>query len=170
MSSETNLPGGQHFQPYVPADQNPTEFTLRAVLLGIVMAVILGAANAYIGLKAGLTVAATFPAAVIGMAALRLMKGSILEENMTRTIASVGEALVAGAIFTIPAFKIAGVWDKFNYLESTSIMLVGGVLVYFTANPAVSGSTDPEALDRMSAEYTELMFALLVDGIAVKKA
>ncbi len=128
MSSETNLPGGQHFQPYVPADQNPTEFTLRAVLLGIVMAVILGAANAYIGLKAGLTVAATFPAAVIGMAALRLMKGSILEENMTRTIASVGEALVAGAIFTIPAFKIAGVWDKFNYLESTAIMLVGGVM------------------------------------------
>ncbi len=128
MSSENNLPGKNTYNPYVPPEQDLPEFTLRAVLLGIVMAIILGSANAYIGLKAGLTVAATFPAAVIGMAALRLMKGSILEENMTRTIASVGEALVAGAIFTIPAFKIAGVWDKFNYLESTSIMLVGGVL------------------------------------------
>ncbi len=105
-----------------------TEFTLRAILLGVIMAIVLGAANAYIGLKAGLTVAATFPAAVIGMAVLRMMHGSILEENLTRTIASVGEALVAGAIFTIPAFKIAGVWEEFNYLESTAIMLVGGVL------------------------------------------
>lgn len=128
MSTETNLPGKAPYQPYVPPEKDLPEFTLRAVLLGVVMAVILGAANAYIGLKAGLTVAATFPAAVIGMAALRLMKGSILEENMTRTIASVGEALVAGAIFTIPAFKIAGVWDKFNYVESTCIMLVGGVM------------------------------------------
>lgn len=117
-----------NYTPFIPAHESPPEFTLRAILLGVVMAIILGAANAYIGLKAGLTVAATFPAAVVGMAALKLMKGSILEENMTRTIASVGEALVAGAIFTIPAFKIAGVWDTFNYLESTAIMLVGGVL------------------------------------------
>jgi len=116
------------YQPFIPAEKIVTEFTLRAVLLGVVMAVVLGAANAYIGLKAGLTVAATFPAAVIGMAVLRLWGGSILEENMTRTIASVGEALVAGAIFTIPAFKIAGVWEEFNYIESTAIMLVGGVL------------------------------------------
>jgi len=125
-------PGDQppvpQYTPFVPADKIMTEFTLRAVLLGVVMAVVLGAANAYIGLKAGLTVAATFPAAVIGMAALRMLGGSILEENMTRTIASVGEALVAGAIFTIPAFKIAGVWEEFNYIESTAIMLVGGVL------------------------------------------
>jgi putative OPT family oligopeptide transporter len=123
-SDKTILP----YKPYISADQDLPEFTLRAVLLGVVMAIVLGAANAYIGLKAGLTVAATFPAAVVGMAALRMMKGSILEENMTRTIASVGEALVAGAIFTIPAFKIAGVWDTFNYLESTAIMLVGGVM------------------------------------------
>ena len=96
------------------------------------MAVILGAANAYLGLKAGMTVAATFPAAVVSMAVLRIFGGSILEENMARTIASVGEALVAGAIFTIPAFYIAGVWKKFgtweNYLESTAIMMVGGVI------------------------------------------
>ncbi|MFH1844241.1 MAG: oligopeptide transporter, OPT family [bacterium] len=124
QNDQTSTP----YTPYVPPDSQMTEFTLRAILLGVVMAIILGAANAYIGLKAGLTVAATFPAAVVGMAALRLMRGSILEENMTRTVASVGEALVAGAIFTIPAFKIAGVWDSFNYLESTAIMLVGGVL------------------------------------------
>ena len=129
MSSGPDSGGPAYsYKPFVPADQSPTEFTLRAVLLGVVMAVVLGAANAYIGLKAGLTVAATFPAAVIGMAALRVMNGSILEENLTRTIASVGEALVAGAIFTIPAFKIAGVWEEFNYVESTAIMLVGGVL------------------------------------------
>ena len=116
------------YKPFVPPEADLTEFTLRAVLLGVVMAVILGAANAYIGLRAGLTVAATFPAAVVSMAALRLVKGSILEENMARTVASVGEALVAGAIFTIPAFKIAGVWDSFNYLDSTAIMMVGGVM------------------------------------------
>jgi len=124
QNEQTSTP----YTPYVPPDSQMTEFTLRAILLGVGMAIILGAANAYIGLKAGLTVAATFPAAVVGMAALRLMRGSILEENMTRTVASVGEALVAGAIFTIPAFKIAGVWDSFNYMESTAIMLVGGVL------------------------------------------
>ncbi len=129
MSGDAELGGRKYdYEPFVPADQSPTEFTLRAVLLGVVMAVVLGAANAYIGLKAGLTVAATFPAAVIGMAALRVMRGSILEENLTRTIASVGEALVAGAIFTIPAFKIAGVWEEFDYFDSTAIMLVGGVL------------------------------------------
>jgi putative OPT family oligopeptide transporter len=128
MAEDNQSPAPVTYQPFVPPDQSPSEFTLRAVLLGVVMAVILGSANAYIGLKAGLTVAATFPAAVIAMAFLRLMRGSILEENMSRTIASVGEALVAGAIFTIPAFKIAGVWDHFNYFESTAIMLVGGVM------------------------------------------
>ncbi len=128
MGHNMDKPPHTAYKPFVPAEQSPTEFTLRAVLLGLIMAVILGAANAYIGLKVGLTVAATFPAAVIAMAALRLMRGSILEENMARTIASVGEALVAGAIFTIPAFKISGVWDHFNYFESTAIMLVGGVL------------------------------------------
>lgn len=121
------------FKPYVPEKTDQKEFTLRALLLGVIMAVILGAANAYLGLKAGMTVAATFPAAVVGMAILRVFRGSILEENLTRTVASVGEALVAGAIFTIPAFVIAGPWkDDFGsterYLEATAIMLVGGVL------------------------------------------
>jgi len=104
------------------------ELTFKAVFLGAIMAVVLGAANAYLGMKVGLTVAATFPAAVVAMAALRPFRGTILEENVARTTASVGEALVAGAIFTIPAFVLAGVWDQIHLLESAAIMLVGGVL------------------------------------------
>jgi len=118
-------------RPYVPATTRLTEFTLRASLLGIVQAAILGAANAYLGLKAGQTISAMFPAAVVSMLVLRAFKnGSILEENLSRTAASVGEALAAGAIFTLPAFVIAGVWKDFyeHYWESTFIMLVGGVL------------------------------------------
>ena len=119
------------FKPFVPAQTELPELTFKALLLGVVMAVVLGAANAYLGMKVGLTVAATFPAAVVAMAALRLMKGSILEENIARTTASVGEALVAGAIFTIPAFLISGVWDRLRYWESTMIMLIGGLLGVF---------------------------------------
>src|SRR5210317_1482794 len=109
------------FKPFVPAESEMKEFTFKAVFLGIVMAIVLGAANAYLGMKAGLTVAATFPAAVVAMAALRLFKGNILEENIARTTASVGEALVAGAIFTIPAFVIAGAWEELRYWESTAV-------------------------------------------------
>lgn len=118
----------EKFTPFVPADSDMKEFTVRALVLGVVMAIILGAANAYLGMKAGLTVAATFPAAVVAMAALRIVGGTILEENIARTTASVGEALIAGAIFTIPAFVISGVWDELHVWESTAIMLVGGVL------------------------------------------
>lgn len=116
------------FKPYVPATSDMKELTVKAVGLGVIMAIVLGAANAYVGMKAGLTVAATFPAAVVAMAALRLFKGTILEENVARTTASVGEALVAGAIFTIPAFVITGVWEELLYWQSMSIMLIGGVL------------------------------------------
>ncbi len=115
-------------KPYVPAEKEMKELSFKAVSLGVVLAMILGSANAYLGLKAGMTVAATFPAAVIAMAILRVFKGNILEENIARTTASVGEALAAGAIFTIPAFVMSGVWDEFNYWESTFLMLVGGVL------------------------------------------
>lgn len=114
--------------PYVPVSSTMAELTWKALLLGVLMAVVLGAANAYLGMKAGLTVAATFPAAVVAMAALRPFKGTILEENVARTTASVGEALVAGAIFTIPAFVISGAWEELHYWESTFIMLSGGVL------------------------------------------
>jgi uncharacterized oligopeptide transporter (OPT) family protein len=116
------------FEPFVPASSDMAELTVKAVVLGAVMAVVLGAANAYLGMKAGLTVAATFPAAVVAMAALRPFKGTILEENVARTAASVGEALVAGAIFTIPAFVISGAWEELRYWESTAIMLIGGLL------------------------------------------
>ncbi|TDI93288.1 MAG: oligopeptide transporter, OPT family [Caldithrix sp.] len=121
--------------PYVPSQTNLAEFTLKAILLGLVMAVVLGAANAYLGLKAGLTISATFPAAVIAIAAFRLpfMKGTILEQNIARTTASVGEALVAGAIFTIPAFVMVEMdgqrlWTHFHYWETSAILLVGGLL------------------------------------------
>lgn len=120
-------------EPCVPDDSTMSEFTVRALLLGLAMAVVLGAANAYLGLRAGVTIAATYPAAVIGMAALRMMKGSLLEENYARTIGSVGESVAAGAIFTIPAFVILQIWDfkRFDaasYLAASALMVVGGIL------------------------------------------
>ncbi len=121
-------PSSSRFTPFVPEETDLPELTVRAVVLGVLMAIVLGAANAYLGMRAGLTVAATFPAAVVAMAALRGVGGSVLEENISRTTASVGEALVAGAIFTIPAFVISGVWDELRYWESTAIMLIGGLL------------------------------------------
>jgi putative OPT family oligopeptide transporter len=120
------------YEPYVPEKTDQKEFTVRALIIGLVMTVVLGAANAYLGLRAGMTIAATYPAAVIGMAVLRIFRGSILEENFARTVGSIGESVAAGAIFTIPAFLIAGVWTKFNtldaYLKSSALMFVGGIL------------------------------------------
>jgi putative OPT family oligopeptide transporter len=108
------------------------EFTLRALLLGLIMTVILGAANAYLGLRAGITIAATYPAAVIGMAVLRIVNGSVLEENIARTAGSIGESVAAGAIFTLPAFLISGAWPSFSpkdaYWKSTALMVVGSIL------------------------------------------
>ena len=117
---------------FVPANANLKEFTLRAVFIGLLMTVILGAANAYLGLRAGQTIAATYPAAVIGMAILRVFKGSILEENIARTAGSIGESVAAGAVFTLPAFVLSGAWTSFRpadaYWKSTSLMVVGGIL------------------------------------------
>jgi putative OPT family oligopeptide transporter len=131
MSTTISTPQ-KKFRSYVPDDTTMPEFTLRAVLLGLVLTVILGAANAYLGLRAGMTIAATYPAAVIGMAVLRIMKGSILEENIARTVGSIGESVAAGAIFTIPAFVISGAWPVFDfehaYWKSSILMLVGGAL------------------------------------------
>jgi putative OPT family oligopeptide transporter len=121
-------------KPYVPPDTDMKEFTIRALLLGLVMCVVLGAANAYLGLKAGMTIAATYPAAVIGMALLRVWKGSILEENFARTVGSIGESVAAGAVFTVPAFVVLGLW-KFSpetmwteYLTASALMILGGIL------------------------------------------
>ncbi len=134
-------------QPFVPEGRKMNEFTWRALLLGLVLCAVLGAANAYLGLRAGQTIAATYPAAVIGMAVLRLGRGTILEENIARTAGSIGESVAAGAVFTLPAFYLARVWmppaiskdlsswarlqalafDP-NYLKSTALLLVGSVL------------------------------------------
>jgi putative OPT family oligopeptide transporter len=140
------------------------EFTLKALLIGLVMCVVLGAANAYLGLKAGMTIAATYPAAVIGMALLRLGKGTILEENFARTVGSIGESVAAGAIFTLPAFFIAGIWPNFadteHYFESAAIMLAGGVLgIMFVA-----------LLRRVMVEDTELPFPESVAASEIHKA
>src|ERR1700759_4407291 len=101
------------FMPYVPETVEMREFPPRPVLLGLVMTVVLGAANAYLGLRAGITIAATYPAAVIGMAVLRRFNGSVLEENIARTSGAIGESVAAGAIFTLPAFMSAGSWQSF---------------------------------------------------------
>src|ERR1700758_1806886 len=133
MSTPLNTaePPKKH-QPFVPEPMEMKEFTLRAVLLGLVLTVILGAANAYLGLRAGITIAATYPAAVISMAVLRAWKGSLLEENIARTAGSIGEGIAAGAIFTIPAFLIAKAWPAFRpqdaYWKSTALIMVGSIL------------------------------------------
>ncbi|MGQ9619141.1 MAG: OPT family oligopeptide transporter [Candidatus Aminicenantia bacterium] len=137
------------YKPYVPETTDMKEFTLRALILGLLMSVILGAANAYLGLRAGMTIAATYPAAVIGMAFLKLMGGTILEENFARTVGSIGESVAAGAIFTIPAFLITGVWKEFNtveaYLKSSALMFVGGFLgILFVTFLRRVMVTDPE--------------------------
>jgi putative OPT family oligopeptide transporter len=128
------------FKPFVPHDSKEPEFTLKAAVAGIILAAIFGAANAYLGMKAGQTVAATIPAAVIAIALFRLpfFRGGVLEQNLTRTAASVGEALVAGAIFTIPAFMMVNVggqrlWTDLasHYWVGTFILLSGGLLGVF---------------------------------------
>ncbi len=121
-------------KPYVSPDTDMKEFTIRALIIGLVMCVVLGAANAYLGLKAGMTIAATYPAAVIGMALLRIWKGSILEENFARTVGSIGESVAAGAVFTIPAFVVLGLWQFSpetmwtEYLTASALMILGGIL------------------------------------------
>ncbi len=152
------------FVPFVSPETNMAEFTIRALILGLIMNVILGAANAYLGLKAGMTIAATYPAAVIGMAILRMMKGSILEENFARTVGSIGESIAAGAIFTLPAFFIAGVWIEFNtlqnYLIASAIMAAGGVL----------GIMFVTLLRRVMVEDVELPFPESVAAGEIHKA
>jgi putative OPT family oligopeptide transporter len=150
------------FRPYVPADMKMSEFTVKAILLGLVMTGILGAANAYLGLKAGMTIAATYPAAVIGMSILRLLKGSLLEENMARTIGSIGESVAAGAVFTIPAFVIAGLWPGLNghYWQSVALMVIGGTL----------GILFVTLLRRVMVEDPELPFPESVAASEIHKA
>ena len=152
------------FVPFVSAETDMKEFTLRALLIGLVMSVVLGAANAYLGLKAGMTIAAVYPAAVVGMALLKIVKGTILEENLARTVGAIGESVAAGAIFTLPAFFIAGLWDPFftpgNYVTSSLILIGGGFLgIMFVA-----------LLRRVMVEDTELPFPESVAAAEIHKA
>lgn len=157
-------PQAPKFKPFVPEGMQMSEFTWRAVLLGLVLCVVLGAANAYLGLKAGQTIAATYPAAVIGMAVLRVFKGSILEENIARTAGSIGESVAAGAVFTLPAFVMVKAWGSFDspeaYWKSTALMLVGSVL----------GVLFVSLIRRVMVEDPELPFPESVAAAEVHKA
>ena len=121
------------FKPYIPAEKVTPEFTVTSVIMGCILAVIFGAANAYLGLRVGMTVSASIPAAVISMGVIRviLRRNSILESNMVQTIGSAGESLAAGAIFTMPALFLwaeEGLTSKPGIVEITLIALCGGIL------------------------------------------
>jgi len=121
-------------KPYIPSSKTLPETTIKAFILGALLSMVLSAANAYLGLFAGLTVSASIPAAVLSMAILRLFKKhNILENNIVQTAASAGESLAAGVIFTFPALVLMGYWEKFNYWETALIALAGGILgILFT--------------------------------------
>ena len=121
------------FKPYIPADKVTPEFTITSIVMGILLAVVFGAANAYLGLRVGMTVSASIPAAVISMGVIRVImrKNSILESNLVQTIGSAGESLAAGAIFTLPALFLwaaEGKMNKPSIIEITIIALIGGLL------------------------------------------
>ncbi len=118
----------EDFKSFIPASKTIPELTIRAVLVGALLAVILGSANAYLGLYAGMTVSAVIPGAVMAFALLRPFKGTILEVNIGMMGAAAGEALAAGVIFTIPALVLVGTWSEIHYIETTVVALLGGVL------------------------------------------
>ena len=128
------------FKPYVPASKVTPELTVASIVMGIILAVVFGAANAYLGLKVGMTVSASIPAAVIAMGVIRIImkRNSILESNIVQTLGSAGESLAAGAIFTIPALFLwasEGKMDKPGLVEITLISLIGGLLGVFFMVP-----------------------------------
>ena len=130
----------KEFQPYIPASKVTPELTVTSIVMGVLLAVIFGAANAYLGLRVGMTVSASIPAAVIAMGVIRVImrKNSILESNIVQTIGSAGESLAAGAIFTMPALFLwarEGVMEKPGIVEITLIALIGGLLGVFFMVP-----------------------------------
>jgi putative OPT family oligopeptide transporter len=118
----------ENFQTFIPAETKLPEMTMRAVLIGALLAIILGSANAYFGLYAGMTVSAAIPGAVLAFAFLRPLKGSILEVNIGMMGAASGASLAAGVIFTIPAMLILGAWTEIQYVETTVVAVLGGIL------------------------------------------
>ena len=134
------MENNKNFKPYIPADKVTPELTVTSIIMGIILAVVFGAANAYLGLRVGMTVSASIPAAVISMGVIRVLmkKNSILESNVVQTIGSAGESLAAGAIFTLPALFLwarEGVMDKPGIIEITLIALLGGLLGVFFMVP-----------------------------------
>ncbi len=130
----------KEFKPYIPAEKITPELTVTSIIMGVILAVVFGAANAYLGLRVGMTVSASIPAAVIAMGVIRVImrKNSILESNIVQTIGSAGESLAAGAIFTLPALFLwarDGVMEKPDLLEITLIALIGGLLGVFFMVP-----------------------------------
>lgn len=130
----------KEFKPYIPAEKVTPELTVTSIVMGIILAVVFGAANAYLGLRVGMTVSASIPAAVISMGVIRVImrKNSILESNIVQTIGSAGESLAAGAIFTLPALFLwaaEGKMDKPGIFEITIIALLGGLLGVFFMVP-----------------------------------
>lgn len=117
-------------QPYISSDESPKELTLRVVVVGVILGVLMTAANAYLGLYAGMTVSASIPAAVMSMIVLRTLFNdvSILENNAVQTMASAGESLAAGVIFTVPALLVMGIWAEIQWLETLIIATLGGLL------------------------------------------
>ena len=128
------------FKPYIPAEKITPEITVTSMIMGVLLAVVFGAANAYLGLRVGMTVSASIPAAVIAMGVIRILmrRNSILESNIVQTAGSAGESLAAGAIFTLPALFLwaaEGKMDKPNLLSITLIALIGGLLGIFFMIP-----------------------------------
>lgn len=134
MKKHKNSPDQLSDEPLISASRSLSEITFRSILLGIILTVILAAANAYLGLKVGQTVSASIPAAIIAMSLLRFFKNAnVLESTMVQTMASVGESLIAGVTFIMPALIILHVWSGFYYWQTVCIALLGGILgVLFT--------------------------------------
>jgi putative OPT family oligopeptide transporter len=144
----------ENFPSFIPAEKTIPELTVKAILVGIFLAIVLGAANAYLGLYAGMTVSAIIPGAVMALALMKPFKPTILEVNIATMGASAGECIAAGVIFTIPALILLGAWTEIHYLETTFISLIGGMLGVFWMVP----------LRRALVVKTDLPFP---EGIAV---
>ena len=125
------------FKPYIPADKVMSELTPVSIIMGVLLAIIFGAANAYLGLRVGMTVSASIPAAVISMAVIRVIlhRDSILENNMVQTIGSAGESLAAGSIFTMPALFL---WAEEGVMEMPSLILITLLALLYIPFPQAS--------------------------------
>ena len=116
-------------RPFIPAHKTLPEITLKGLILGVLLAILLAASSTFVGLKFARTISGSIPAALISMMVLRRFKNSnILENNMVQTIASAGESVAAGVIFTIPALILLGYWQSFNYIQTAAITMIGGIL------------------------------------------